>query len=918
MSAAASPVFEPLRFRTLELPNRVLRSSLAGRFNSYDGMGTPTHVNWDLKFARGGVGAIISSNAPVHPRGLIVPNYAHIDRDETIPFWRDLVRRVHEHDCQYIVQLAFSGRQRDLGGIQFEKGWSSTSKPEPIHGLECERMTVPQIQGLVRDFAAGARRAREAGADGIEIHGCNGYLITQFLSPAINDRKDEYGGSLENRARFALEIVRAIREEVGPDYHMQFKITGADYGNDLFFWQRKGTPIEESVQVCRWLEEAGVDGFHVSSGSSFPHPRNPAGDFPVKDVVRGYDTMISSGRHTFRNFLVFRTWPLNRIFRWAWERPAKKRGVEGINLADTRGDQGSRVRAGRVHGRVPDALGGRGRDPARRLRRRHHRPPADREPGSRAALARGPRPAGAAVHLLEQVPHQPAREPARLLRRVALRLARGHGARHPLRLRPAAVPLSDLIFSPLRFRNLELANRVLRSSVSGRFDDYDGAGTQTRINWEMRFARGGVGAIVSAWCGVTRRGLIVPGYASIESDARIPFWRELGRRVHEHGVPYILQLAHAGRQRDIRGIEFQTGLSSTGKRDPLHGFEATRATPRELRETVEAFGAAAHRAREAGLDGVEIHGANGYLFTQFLSSATNDRRDDYGGPLENRARLLLDALRAVRARVGDDFHVQVKLSVREAANAFLPWLGRGNRVEESVQVCRWLEEAGADAIHISAGSTFPHPLNPAGALPLPEVWANYDGLISSGRHVFRNYLLYRTPLVNRLMQKRWDRDPEDVEGMHLPESAAVKRVVSIPVICTGGFQTASVVRRALEDGACDAVSIARPLMANPDLLAQWQAGRDRPERPCTFSQQVPLQPPGEPARLLRREPLRLPRGDAARDLRGLRPAGREPDRRIECVTLYDSVTRRLGGSHGGTGEEGVLDSAEGVDQSPPR
>jgi 2,4-dienoyl-CoA reductase (NADPH2) len=333
---STSAIFEPLRFRNLELKNRVLRSSLAGRFNDYDGMGTPIHMNWDLKFARGGVGGIISSNAPVHPRGLIVPNYAHIDRDETVPFWRELVRRVHEHDCRYIVQLAFSGRQRDLGGIQFEKGWSSTDKPEPIHGLECERMTVEQIQGLVRNFARAAGRAREAGADGIEIHGCNGYLITQFLSPAINDRTDEYGGSLENRARFALEIVRAIRAEVGSDYHLQFKISGADYANDLFFWQRKGTPIEESVQVCRWLEEAGVDGFHISSGSSFPHPRNPAGDFPVEDVVRGYDTMISSGRHTFRNFLIFRTWPLNRLFRWAWQRPSKKHGVEGINLADCR------------------------------------------------------------------------------------------------------------------------------------------------------------------------------------------------------------------------------------------------------------------------------------------------------------------------------------------------------------------------------------------------------------------------------------------------------------------------------------------------------------------------------------------------------------------------------------------------------
>jgi 2,4-dienoyl-CoA reductase-like NADH-dependent reductase (Old Yellow Enzyme family) len=336
MSATGtSVIFQPLRMRTLEVKNRVFRSSLAGRFNDYDGMGTNVHKNWDLKFARGGVGAIISSNAPVHPRGLIVPNYAHIDRDETIPFWRDLVQRVHEHDCKYIVQLAFSGRQRDLGGIQFEKGWSSTNKAEPIHGLECEQMSPSAIQELVRCFARAAGRARDAGADGVEVHGCNGYLITQFLSPAINDRKDEYGGSLENRARFALEIVRAIRAEVGPDYHLQFKISAADYGNDLFFWQRKGTKLEESVQVCKWLEEAGVDAFHVSSGNTFPHPRNPAGGFPVEDVVRGYDAMISSGRHTFRNYLIFRTWPLNRIFKWAWERPSRDR-IEGINLDDCR------------------------------------------------------------------------------------------------------------------------------------------------------------------------------------------------------------------------------------------------------------------------------------------------------------------------------------------------------------------------------------------------------------------------------------------------------------------------------------------------------------------------------------------------------------------------------------------------------
>ncbi len=331
-----SAVFQPLKFRNLEVKNRVFRSSISGRFDNYDGSGTDVRHRWDMKFARGGVGAIISSNTPVHPRGLIVPNYAHLDADDKIPFWRELGKGAREYGCKYLAQIAYSGRQRDIPGITYQKGLSSTNKSEPIHGLPCERATIPQIREIVECFAQAARRAREAELDGIEIHGCNGYLITQFLSPAINDREDEYGGSLENRARLALEIMQAIRREVGDDYHVQFKITAVDHHDALFPWWGKGTTIEDSIQVCRWLEEAGVDGFHVSSGSSFPHPRNPAGGFPLADTIRSYDTMLSSGEKTFRNYLLFRTPPLNKVFKWAWERSAKGGEIEGINLDEAR------------------------------------------------------------------------------------------------------------------------------------------------------------------------------------------------------------------------------------------------------------------------------------------------------------------------------------------------------------------------------------------------------------------------------------------------------------------------------------------------------------------------------------------------------------------------------------------------------
>ncbi len=408
----------------------------------------------------------------------------------------------------------------------------------------------------------------------------------------------------------------------------------------------------------------------------------------------------------------------------------------------------------------------------------------------------------------------------------------------------------DPILRPIRFKSgLRVKNRIFRSSISGQFDNEDGSGTQTRINWEARFAKGGVGAIVSSYVPVMMRGRILPFYATIHRDEHIPFWSVVGEQAHKYDCRFIMQLSHSGRQQDRPGVSnrWRKALSATSRTESLHGFPCQAMTRWQIDDVIDAFGQGARRAKEAGLDGVELHAANGYLFTQFLSSGINDRTDEYGGSLFNRARFLLDVIAKIRDTVGPSFHLQVKLSAIDQ-NDVIPWEPKGDGLAETVQVAKWVETAGAHAIHVSTGSLFPHPLNPPGGFSFNTIAASYDAMISSGTRTMRNYLLFRYRLLRPIFAWVWERKKKlnPPEGVGIDEARAIKQAVSIPVISTGGYQDARLIRMGIEEGSFDAVAIARPLIANPDLVRWFEKGFDLPPRPCTYCNKCLLNAPKNP------------------------------------------------------------------------
>jgi 2,4-dienoyl-CoA reductase (NADPH2) len=432
---------------------------------------------------------------------------------------------------------------------------------------------------------------------------------------------------------------------------------------------------------------------------------------------------------------------------------------------------------------------------------------------------------------------------------------------------------------PIDIGTVRIRNRIARSSLAGITDGEYGEVLEPRIGFEETFAEGGVGLIISSHVPIRADGRVLPNYAMIDHDDRIPEWKRLVDAVHAYGTKYFLQLSHSGRQQDLGGIQnidYGDHLdmlppSPGSVADPFHGLRGRMLDVAGMKQMVQDFVAAARRAAAAGVDGLELHSSNGYFFTQVISSSSNDRakhdpKDPYGGVLRNRFRFWDEVIRGIKTDPATrHLPLIVKLSVIEDASALRPWRPKGNSLEESIQVAQWAEEAGADAIHVSAGDIFPHPRNPAGYLNTRILKETYARLRTRGRYSCLNFWMFNhAPAIPRLAWERrlrhqlyatfWQyllgRRPapdspdaawRKLEGALAESSRQIKMSLEhAKVLCTGAWQTLGPIQAGLQRGDFDMVTSARTWMANPTmpgkLVAASQAGETdlEPERPCTM------------------------------------------------------------------------------------
>lgn len=339
------------------------------------------------------------------------------------------------------------------------------------------------------------------------------------------------------------------------------------------------------------------------------------------------------------------------------------------------------------------------------------------------------------------------------------------------------------LFSPMKIGEVEIKNRVVMTPMGCSMANVDGTPSEQMIAYYTARARGGVGLICTE---ITRvndvNGVGEPAQLSVSKNSVIPGLNKLTDAVHRYGTKIFVQLHHPGRQ---TGSAFQFGVQPVAPSAvtcKIMQEEPRELTHAEVKGIIQDFIDGAWRAKMAGCDGVELHGAHGYLLNQFFSPYTNKRTDEYGGSLENRGRIVTEILSGIRQACGEDFPVTVRITVEE-------FLGKeGLEPEEGIRFCKLFEAAGAKGLGITSG-------------------------------------IYET--MNTIVEP-----VSYEEGWRIYLTEAVKKEVGIPVYGNGVIRHPEYAERLLEEGKMDFIGMGRPHLADPEWCDKARNGKAEQIRHC--------------------------------------------------------------------------------------
>ena len=281
-------LFESGNIGRLQVKNRIVMAPLSTNFPNIEGEITPEFTEFYMERARGGVGLIILECSNVdYPLGKCGYTELRMDKDHYMPGMYQFIEQIHETGARIALQL------NHAGGMFGDRDRSELDPVAPsslVYGKNkriARELTVPEIKQIQAKFIEAAVRCKMCGADAVELHGANGYLMASFLSPWTNKRTDEYGGSVENRARFAVEIVEAIRSRCGAAFPILFRISGDEL-------VKGGRHLEETIEIVRLLKKAGIDCIHVSAGNHrLPHLPARRGHIEPMSVEQGWKTYLA-------------------------------------------------------------------------------------------------------------------------------------------------------------------------------------------------------------------------------------------------------------------------------------------------------------------------------------------------------------------------------------------------------------------------------------------------------------------------------------------------------------------------------------------------------------------------------------------------------------------------------------------------